>query len=184
MKNVFIIHGAYGTPRENWFPWLKEKCESKGCEVYVPQFPTPENQSLESWTGVFDGYLDKVNENTIFVGHSLAPAFILSILERINYKVSACFFVAGFVGLLNDELDEINRTIIDRNFDWERIRNNCSKFYVFNSNNDPYISMEKAEGLAQHLDTDVIEVKGAGHFNKKAGYTTFEELWKKLEPLL
>ena len=49
MKNAIIIHGTYGNPDENWFPWLKIELEKIGYQVYVPTFPTPENQNLEAW---------------------------------------------------------------------------------------------------------------------------------------
>jgi predicted alpha/beta hydrolase family esterase len=52
---------------------LKEK---EGNKVIVPTFPTPENQTLENRMKVFKPYLKEINENTIFVGHSLGPAFI------------------------------------------------------------------------------------------------------------
>ena len=39
MKKVVIIHGANGSPEENWFPWLKKELETKGIEVIIPQFP-------------------------------------------------------------------------------------------------------------------------------------------------
>lgn len=41
MANVIIIHGAYGNPEENWFPWLKKELEKLDCRVFVPKFPTP-----------------------------------------------------------------------------------------------------------------------------------------------
>ncbi len=47
-QNVFIFHGSSGYPEENWFPWLKQKLEDKGLEVFVPKFPTPEGQSFEA----------------------------------------------------------------------------------------------------------------------------------------
>ena len=56
MKNIFIIHGAYGNPEENWIPWLKTELERLGCNVSAPRFPTPENQSLENWTKIFNKY--------------------------------------------------------------------------------------------------------------------------------
>ncbi len=48
MTNVFIIHGAYGHPEENWIPWLKSKLKELGYRVFVSKFPTPENQSLKN----------------------------------------------------------------------------------------------------------------------------------------
>jgi len=56
MSNIFIIHGSYGNPDENWFPWLKVELEKLGHKVFVPKFPTPENQSLNSWKKVFSEY--------------------------------------------------------------------------------------------------------------------------------
>lgn len=181
MKTAFIIHGAYGNSEENWFPWLKGQLEKLGWNVFVPNFPTPENQTLENWMKVFEPYFDKINEDTIFIGHSLAPAFILSVLEKVDVKIRSCYFVAGFIGLLDHEIDEINHTITDKDFDWHKIKQNCERFYIFNSDNDEYVSMAKANELANNLDTQVIEVKGAGHFNKNAGYTKFELLLDKIK---
>jgi uncharacterized protein len=176
----FIIHGAYGNSKENWFPWLKEKLLSQGHEVFVPNLPTPEGQSLENWTRAFELLMKKIDEETIFVGHSLAPAFILSVLEKINIKIKACYFVAGFTGLLNDDLDIINQTITNREFDWDKIKQNCEKFVCYQSTNDPYISIEKGKELADKLDAEFIIVKNAGHFNKKSGFTQFQTLFNKI----
>ncbi len=177
MVNIFIIHGAYGHPEENWFSWLKSELEKLGCKVFVPKFPTPENQSLDNWLNVFEHYKQYIDENSIFVGHSLGPAFLLDILENLDRPIKASFFVSGFAELLGDkDLDKINRTFVDKDFDWQKIRQNCRKFYVFHSDNDPYVSLEKAEDLAKKLGVDVIMVKNAGHFNVAAGYTKFNLL--------
>ena len=173
----FIIHGAYGNPEENWFPWLKEKLESKGHTVFVPKFPTPENQSLDNWMGTFEKYLDSLDSETVFIGHSLGPAFILSILEKINIKVKACFFVAGFLGLLgNEEFNTINKTFNNKDFNWNKIKNNCSRFYIIHSEDDPYLPIEKGKELAKKLNSELIKIKNAGHFNKDSGYTSFPKL--------
>jgi len=72
-------------------------------------------------------------------------------------------------------------TFAQREFNWDKIKGNCKKFYIFHSDNDPYIKLEKAEGMAKNLDIDVILVKNAGHFNKSAGYTKFELLLEKIK---
>ena len=101
MTTVFIIHGTGGSPQANWFPWLKQELEQLNCTVIVPQFPTPENQSLENWLRVFKNYEHLFNENSIVVGHSLGPAFLLSILENLQRPIKAAFLVAGFLKKLN-----------------------------------------------------------------------------------
>ncbi|MEW5996424.1 MAG: alpha/beta hydrolase [Candidatus Micrarchaeota archaeon] len=178
-SNIFIIHGAYGYPGENWFPWLKSELEKLGCRVFVPKFPTPENQTLERWLKVFQDYEKYIDGNSIVVGHSLGVPFLLSVLERKPAK--AAFFVAGFCSLPENEFAEIMTTFVEKKFDWKAIRDNCKKFYVFHSDNDPYVPLEKAEELAKNLGTEIILVKSAGHFNEKAGYTKFEMLLEKIK---
>jgi predicted alpha/beta hydrolase family esterase len=184
MAKVFIIHGSYGHPKENWLPWLKEMLEKSGHTVFIPEFSTPEGQSLEKWTEEFEDYLHQLDKDSIFVGHSLGPAFILSILEELSLPkpIKASFFVSGFIGLLgNPDFDEINKTFVNKSFKWQKIKQNCEKFYVFHSSNDPYVPLEKAKELAKNLGVEVILVENAGHFNEKAGYTKFELLLEKIK---
>ncbi|MGV8162737.1 MAG: RBBP9/YdeN family alpha/beta hydrolase [Candidatus Nanoarchaeia archaeon] len=180
--NVFIIHGSYGNPRENWFPYLKQKLEKESCKVFIPKFPTPENQSLENWKTIFNKYKKHLNETTIVVGHSIGVAFLLNILEQENKKINSAFFVAGFTGSLNNkEFDKINKSFADKKFNWKKIKNNCQEFFVFHSDNDPYVPLTKAEELAKNLDVKVILVKNAGHFNESSGYKKFDLLLEKIK---
>ena len=179
---VFLIHGAYGNPNENWIPWLEKNLEKLGCAVFAPEFPTPEGQTLENWMSVFEEYLNLVGSDTIVVGHSLGPAFILAVLEKIEEPIRAAFFIAPFIDSLdNPDFDKINKTFIDRKFDWDKIKKNCGKFVVFHSDNDPYVPLEKAEKIAENLGVEVIVVKKAGHFNEKSGYKKFEMLLEKIK---
>jgi hypothetical protein len=184
MTKFFIIHGAYGNPEENWFPWLKKELEEQGHSVFVPKFPTPENQSLENWMKVLKKYEKDIDEDTIFIGHSIGSAFLLSILENISVKVKACFLISGFLNKLgNPKFDKINKTFIDKEFDWSKIKNNCNKFYVFHSDNDPYVPLKEAENLADKLGTKITLIKGAGHFNEAAGYKKFDLLLDYIKKL-
>lgn len=167
----FIIHGAYGHPEENWFPWLKEKLEEQGHEVFVPKLPTPENQTLDQWMDVFSQY--QVDKKTIFIGHSFGVPFVLSLLER--FKVKACFLVAGFCTLPENQFKEVMRTFV-KDFDYQKIKGNCKIFYVYHSDNDPYVALEKGEELAEKIGAKFTLIKGAGHFNEKAGYLQFHKL--------
>ena len=182
MTNIIIIHDTGGNPNGNWFPWLKSELEKLDCRVFVPKFPTPENQSLENWLKVFKAYEQYLDENSIVVGHSLGPAFLLSVLENLNRPIKAAFFVVGFTGLLNNpDFDELNESFVTKSFDWAKIKNNCKRFYVINSDNDPYVPLEKGKSLAENLGTELIVLKNAGHINAEAGYTEFSFLLDKIK---
>lgn len=175
--NLFIIHGAFGGPNENWFPWLKEEVEKLGIEAFIPTFPTPEGQSLTTWNDAFRPYEKHITEKSIFVGHSLGPAFILNLLERTERKIAASFLVAPYTGLLNiPEFDEVNFTLTDRNFDWERIKDHCKQFYVYHSDNDPYVPKSNSEFIARKLGAHRYEIKGGLHLNASAGFNEFPML--------
>jgi len=181
-KTAFIIHGAYGNPQENWFPWLKLELEKLGFRVFVPKFPTPTNQSLKNWLKVFNKYKKFLNRESILIGHSLGPSFILSVLEKNNFPVKSAFFVSGFIGLLeNPSFDKINKTIAGRNFNWKKIKTNCKNFYMFHSDNDEYLPLEKAKELSGNLNCKLNIIKGAGHFSEKSGYKKFEILLNKIK---
>ncbi len=185
MIKIFLIHGAFGNPEENWFPWLKQRLEELNCKVIIPTFPTPENQSLENWNKIFAEYENQIDENTIFVGHSLASAFLLSVLERIDVVIKGSFFISGFLKLLgNETFDSINKTFVDKIFDWQKIKQNCKQFFIYHSNNDPYVPIGCANELANKLNIKPKIIKNAGHFNEKAGYLEFEELFNDIKLLL
>lgn len=183
-RNAFIIHGAYGSSEENWLPWLRSELKGKGFQVFVPNFPTPEGQTLENWMKVFDEYGYFLDEGSILIGHSAGVAFILSVLEKSQKSVKACFLVSGFIDFLdNDDFDSINMSFIDKDFDWGKIKKNCGGFYLYHSDNDPYVPFAKAENLAEKLEVRIKVVGGAGHFNHAAGYDRFELLLGDIEVL-
>ncbi len=177
MKNVFILHGTGGHPEENWFPWLRTELEKKGYEVIVPQFPNPEKPLLEPWLEELDKYKDKINEDTILIGHSLGGMFILRILEQLSQPVKAAIIVSGSAGVKPIKFYEGDYNFNNGfYFDWDKIKSNSKHFVVFHSDNDPYISLGNGELIAEKLGIDLTFIPSAGHFNEKAGYTKFDKL--------
>lgn len=182
IQKAFIIHGTNGSSKENWFPWLKEELEKVNIETIAPDFPTGDMQSLDGWLKTFQPYTGRIDSDCIFVGHSLGPAFILSLLERIDTRIHAAFLVAPFVTMLGiEQFDRLNKTFVQKKFDWERIRTNCADFIVYASDNDPYVSLERSRFVADHTGAKFKVVHGAGHFNAAAGYTKFEQLLEDIK---
>ncbi|MFA5793104.1 MAG: alpha/beta fold hydrolase [Candidatus Gracilibacteria bacterium] len=178
MSNIFIFHGTGGHPQENWFPWLKAELVAKGHNVYIPKFPTPEGQSLEAWLDVLKPYEDKINEDSILIGHSLGGLFLLRVLERLQTKVKTTVFVGAPIGVKPIKFYESDEKFSGFDFDWDAIRTKATHFIVFHSDNDPYVSLANGELLAKELGTNLTFIPNAGHFNSASGYIKFEELLK------
>jgi uncharacterized protein len=184
-RNVFIFHGTAGNPKENWFPWLKQELEKRNCKVFVPQFPTPVGESLESWLKVLDEYKKFINRDTIFVGHSKGGLFLLRVLERLEHPVYAAFFVSAAIGIKPYQFYDINYKFAHGyDFDWDRIKSNSKYFTDYHSDNDPYTCLENGKQISKHLGIDLTFIPGAGHFNTKSGYIKFEKLLTDLERIL
>jgi predicted alpha/beta hydrolase family esterase len=185
MAHFILIHGAYGSRNGNWFPWLRLELHRLGQHVHIPQFPTPAGQSLDSWMRAFKHYRRYLRPDTVLVGHSLGPAFIMSLIERQNRPVRAAFMIAGFIGKLGiSEFDGLNTTFTDREFDWKKIRRNCKKFRFFASANDPYVPVEKVRQLARQVRRRPRVFKDAGHFNDECRFEGFDALIKEIRRLL
>ena len=63
----------------------------------------------------------------------------------------------------------------------KKIKENCKNFYVYHSDNDQYVPLEKAKEFAEKLNVEVKVVKGAGHFNMETGYDKFELLLSNIK---
>ncbi len=177
-QKAIIIHGSGGNPEECWFPWLKQKLEEDGFEAIVPAFPSDEkNQKLENWIKKMKEY--SFDDETIIVGHSLGCPFILNLLEQKKFK--NVYLVAGFVGLLNNQFDEVIKTFSDKTFDWEKINKNYEKIAIIYSDDDPYVKPEKALELGENLNTLPTLIKNAGHFNSESNYYEFPYLLEQIK---
>ena len=160
---------------------MKSQLEERGYIVYVPELPTPEWQSLENWTKAFESYKQYINEEIIFIAHSSGPAFVLSILESIDREIDACYFAAGFLGLIDiPSFDELNHTITNRDFNWGKIQKNCKSFYMCHGSDDPYVPLQNAKKMSKNLGIEIDMIKQGGHLNSESGYTEFQYLLKKI----
>lgn len=184
MRTVFIFHGTGGSPEGNWFPWLKKELEQKGLRVIIPRFPTPEGQSLEAWLKILSQYKEFINEETIFVGHSLGGMFLLKVLEQLDHSVYAAFFVAAPVGIKPIKYYDSDYIFTQFKFDWGKIVGKAKHVAVWHSDNDPYISLGNGEELARRLHIKLNFIPNAGHLNAESGYTTLEPLLQEITKIL
>ena len=182
-NNYFIIHGSFGSPFSNWFPYLRKELEKRELEVYTPDFPIGVGfQNYENWSKLLKCYLEVgiINEKTIIFAHSIAPVFVCKFLIEYKIKVKRLVFVCGFNNYLgiNEEYDSVNKSMFLDNL--EDIKNYCKDIVCYYSNNDPYVKYENEKAFADTITDNQVIIKDGGHLNSESGYTEFNELLKYL----
>jgi predicted alpha/beta hydrolase family esterase len=180
MKNYFIVHGTYGNSSENWFPWLEKELRKANFDVYNLDYPTPENQNYSSWKNILDKIKNKINKESIFIGHSLGCIFIARYIIENQINIDKCIFVSGFNNYFKIEaFDKLNISFfIERA---NQLKNYTNERITIYSKDDPYISFTESKRFSKEISaTKQIAFTNAGHFNEKAGYTKFEEILKYL----
>lgn len=189
-----IFHGSFGSPDGNWFPWLKKTLELTGNKVILEQFPCEDyesmkdksficqKQTLSNWFEFFErNILTKLNvkEEMIFIGHSIAPAFILRVVEKYGINLKKAIFVSPFLGFDDDELWQyklVNSTILDSPFNFNYIRNHIKESVVFYGDNDPYVPRKEFLNFAEKLGSKLISISKGGHLNSEFGYDEFPQI--------
>lgn len=184
MKNNYIlVHGSFGSPFVNWFPYLRKEIEKRNLEVYTPDFPTGVGfQNYTNWSKLMKAYLEAniLNENSIIFAHSIAPVFVCKFLIENKIKVKRLIFVCGFNNYLgiNEEYDTVNNTMYLDNL--EEIKKYCDDIICLYSDNDPYVKYEAEKEFADTITNNQILISGGGHLNSESGYTEFKELLEYL----
>jgi predicted alpha/beta hydrolase family esterase len=178
MKRAIIIHAWEETPNGQWLPWLKEKLESAGWKVDVPEMPNTKEPKLNEWMDTLVSL--SPDKNTVLIGHSLSNSLIMKYLERPEVKVRRVILVAAWDWML-ENVRKFHQTFFEHGFNYEAIKRKQIPITIVNSTTDPWIDLERSKGLAKKLNAKFITVKNAGHFMARDGYSEFPLLIKLIK---
>ncbi len=176
--NYFLIHGSYGNPYKNWFPWLKEELGVRKKTYIVPHFPSFEKQNYSNWSNILESYLKAgcITEHTTFVTHSLGGIFLVKFLLENRIKVNKIIFVAAFNNLIFENDNHLYASFYIEEEKIEKLKVYCSNSICIYSNNDPYVPESAAVDFANAIGASKVCIPDAGHFTGKYGYREFKEL--------
>lgn len=177
MKNYFIVHGSFGDSKEHYLPWLEKELEEYG-DVVCVDFPIGVGiQNFDSWSKVLDEYKGKINKDSVFIGRSIGPVFIIKYLMKNNLHIDKLYSISGFNKAVVDggDYDEVNKTMfVDNLQDFKRY---CNKITCIYSENDPYVKLKDLRDFADTIADETLNIKDGGHFNADSGYgEKFEKL--------
>ena len=187
MRNIFLIHGTLGNPDENWFPWLFKNIQmSKDIKVFIPHFPTPEDQNYKSWEKILLQYKKFINNDTVFIAHSSGCPFIIDFLVKNKISVYSLILISGFYDFLSGDknFDNLNKEFYLQGIDISDIKKFSKIVHCIYSDNDPFLSKQELLLFANKVSTTNQVIKKGGHFNESSGFLKFPELLKTLNTIL
>lgn len=176
------MHGWDGYPEQGWFPWLKTELEKSGYAVVVPAMPHPEQPTIDDWVGALKAVVNKVDEQTYFVGHSMGCQTILRYIAGlpIGSKVAGVVLVAGFLlPLVNNEDAATEKPWIETALDTDKVKGIVRHIAAIFSPTDRWVPIENKKVFEQKLgaETFVLDGVGAmGHFAHGDGVTTLPKV--------
>ena len=170
--NAIILHGTGTKNNEFWFPYVKEKLEDKGYEVWLPQLPNDEKPNVAEWLPfVMDGA--QFDKDTVLIGHSAGSQLILSILEKLQHPIKQAILVSGYAKHLRATADAEN-SIDEPN--WDAIKGKAADIIFLNSDNDPWgCDDEQGKIMKIKLGGTQITMKGEGHMGSSVHNQPYKE---------
>ena len=186
MTRFLIIHGTDGSPKSNWYMWLKGALIGQGYQVWLPQLPGAEKPNPKVYTKFIQANKDFIfDQDTVIIGHSSGAVETLYLLQNLPAKsvVKAAILVSAF----KDDLGwESLSELFNEPLDFEKIKKHCPSFTFLHSDDDPYCPMNGAEYLMEQTKGDLVVFEGQGHFNTGTSpkFKQFPEILEIIEGVL
>ena len=178
MREVYIIHGWEGSPKEPMHQWMKKELEKKGFSVVAPIMPNPKEPEIDSWVNKISEIVD-TNEEIYFIGHSIGCQTILRYLEKSDIKVNGVVLIAPWMHLdektieeEGKEIKEMARPWIETPINWKKVKSNIKNQVVcIFSDNDRYVPLSNADLFKEKLNAKIIVEHNKFHFDKANNIT-------------
>ena len=187
-KTIVIVHGWDSSSKGDWFPWLQKECEKLGFETIVPDMPETETPEISKWVSRLKETVKSVDENTYFVGHSIACQTIMRFLAGQEKKVGGAVFVAPWFNVIkleSKEVEEVARPWIETPIDFNKLKKVLTKLTTIFSNNDPFVPFEESKKIFEEkLNPKIVVVHNAGHVIAADGFTEFPEALTELKSII
>lgn len=179
MKQVFIVHGWDGNPKEPMLQWLKSSLEEKGYQVTAPEMPETTVPVIEKWVGKLKEIIQPTEE-TILVGHSIGCQAILRYLETLGegIKIPGIVLIAPWMELDKQTMEdegpegiEIARPWMETPIDFATVKSHIEKAVCIFSDNDPYVPLSQKDLFEKELGAGTVIEHNKGHFTVGDGVT-------------
>jgi len=175
MTNYLIVPGLGNSGPKHWQTYF----QNSGDNFYRIEQQEWNAPTCEEWVNTVDKKVIEIDPATVvLIGHSLGCLTIAFWAKKFKRQIKGALLVApsdseaslytfpatGFVPIPLDKL--------------------TFKTIVVASENDSWVSLERAKFLADNWGSEFINIGKAGHINADSGYTNWDEGMRLLKTII
>jgi predicted alpha/beta hydrolase family esterase len=192
MKKVYIVHGWDGSPEEPLFKWLDENLSKEGFLVSRLKMPNPKTPVIEEWLLKLKNSVNGLDEETIFVAHSVGCQAVMRFLENQSEetRILGMVLLAPWMKLdettieeEGEEVREIARPWMETSIDFEKVKNICQNIVAIFSDNDVFVELDQKDFFEKVLNAKTILEHEKGHFGPADNISELPSALKAIEKL-
>jgi len=172
MQIMIVPGNGNADMSEIWFPSVTRELRAREFDVIAKNMPDPDVARKQFWLPFIHEQLHG-DENAILIGHSSGAIAILRYLEE--HRALGAVLIGTYHSDLNDEKEKMSG-YFDEPWHWDTIMKNVKWIIQFASTDDPYIPIEEARYVRDHLHSEYYEYTDQGHFSSEVNKTEFPEL--------
>lgn len=166
MTNYFIVPGLGNSGPEHWQTYF-EKSGSNFQRINQKEWDAPK---CEDWIATIDKAISNYDPSTIvLIAHSLGCATVAHWATNYNRQIKGALLVAP------SDLEAQHYTFPATGFAPIPLKKLIFKTIVIASEDDVWVTFERAKFFANHWGSEFINIGKAGHINVASGYTNWEE---------
>lgn len=171
MSRVVIVHGFNSWPSSHWFPWIKKELEAEGHSVLIPDLPKPLLPDYSLWMRKLTDTVGAIDENTVFVGHSLGAITALLYIQS-RPESERCTGFVGVAPLAKQRYDLLVGTFFEVPLRFEELKRRIPKMLVLSDPKDHLVPFDDAKYLVEKMQCDLIACANRGHFDGRLNRVT------------
>ena len=154
--SILMIPGLSGSGPDHW----QTAWENHDPGIQRVEQNNWEEPQLAEWLQTLEEYVTQANSPVILVAHSLGVSLVAHWAKQANGRIQGALLVAPA-----DVDSPAHTPEILRNFSPIPVEPLPFPSIVIASENDPYVSIERAEHFAQHWGSQFVNVGKLGHIN-------------------
>ena len=184
-KSVYIVHGYMASPNDHWFGWLQSQLEARGATVSILAMPDSSNPDPAAWQRHLEQNVERHDENTYFVAHSLGCIALLHYLQSLpaETRIGGLLLVAGFNASL-PIIPQLDHFTSSPALAADRLIAMSPERAVIASRNDAIVPYALTVDLSRQLQAQLSTVDDGGHFLGSEGFTTLPIAYEALAAMM